>query len=521
MCGIFAIIGTNEQSPEIIKGYELLIPRGPDNGSLESHDNFIIGFRRLCINDVTSNGNQPFIHNGVILLCNGEIFNFKHLRNVFDIKCKSDSDCEIILHLYNKFGAEYTEYLLDGTYAALIIDTTKSRVSVIRDRMGVNPVFVGKNDNLLCFASEAKSLDLFCSSIEQINYSVVNYDLNTHNIINIKSKYFPLYMENTSPYSIHEENIRYYLTKAVTKRLLSDRPIGCLLSGGLDSSIIASILCKLIGPENVRTYSVGMEGSVDLKYAKIMSEYLGTEHKEVFFTPEQGFDMIEKVIFKTETYDITTIRASVPMCILAEYISSQTDDIVIFSGEGSDELFGGYLYFKYAPSFEDVYKESLSLLKRLPYYDVLRADRSISSHGLEIRVPFLDNDFVNYVLCNVNGKMKSPHLDGVPTLGNALSIEKYILRNAFKDYLPNEILWRQKDAFSDGCSDSNKLWKDHIADFVDKIDLDKSFISKEAQYYRNIFDSHFKNYKPSIEYWMPKWVNVKDPSARILSVFNE
>jgi asparagine synthase (glutamine-hydrolysing) len=275
------------------------------------------------------------------------------------------------------------------------------------------------------------------------------------------------------------------LIQSVKDRLMSDRPIGCLLSGGLDSSLIASILCKLIGPNNVRTYSIGMKGSEDLKHASIVAKYLGTKHTEVFFTAEEGIKVIPAVIRDLESYDITTIRASIPMWLLAKYISNNTDDIVLFSGEGADELFCGYLYFHYAPSLKDLGDESSRLIKELHKYDVLRADRCISSHGLEIRVPFLDKRLVQ-LSQQSSSSLISPRN----------GIEKYVLRNSFKDgYLPDSVLWRRKDGMSDGVSGNNgKKWFEQIQEYVEleikdnEFEKNKSlFPSKEAYYYKKIF----------------------------------
>ena len=300
---------------------------------------------------------------------------------------------------------------------------------------------------------------------------------------------------------------------------MSERPIGCLLSGGLDSSLITSILCNLLGSENVRTYSIGMTGSEDLKQAQKVATYLGTKHTEVLFTPEEGFNAIPDVIRDLESYDITTIRASVGMWLLAKYISEKSDDIVLYSGEGADELFCGYLYFHYAPTSYELGEESRRLIKELYLYDVLRADRCISSHGLELRVPFLDPRLTE--LCqSLESNMIKP-FNG---------IEKYLLRSAFdnEEYLPDSILWRRKDGMSDGISgDSGKKWFEQIQEFVELKISDEEFEpfktlfpSKESYYYKKLFDELFPTYQPVFKYWLPKWIDCKgDPSGRLLTVF--
>jgi asparagine synthase (glutamine-hydrolysing) len=315
--------------------------------------------------------------------------------------------------------------------------------------------------------------------------------------------------------------INEYLTKAVQKRLMSERPMCCMLSGGLDSSLITSILCKLIGPENVSTYSIGIEGSEDLRYARIVAEHLGTKHTEVTFTPEEGFAAIPDVIKDLESFDITTIRASVGMWLLAKYISKNTDDIVVLSGEGADELLMGYLYFHYSPTIYEAKNESLRLINELYIYDVLRVDRCISSHGLEPRVPFLDRDFVNLCI-TISSEIK------VPKNG----IEKYLLRKAFEiDYLPHEVLWRRKDGWSDSISGSSgKKWYEQIQEFIEPIISDEefetvstNFISKEAYYYKKIFNETFPpSFRPDYKYWLPKWVDHGgDPSGRKLQIFKD
>ena len=311
-----------------------------------------------------------------------------------------------------------------------------------------------------------------------------------------------------------EVMIRNILYTAVQARLMSDRPVGCLLSGGLDSSLITSILCRLIGPEKVRTYSIGMKGSQDLKYARLVADYLGTNHTEVLFSPEEGFAAIPEVIRDLESYDITTVRASVGMWLLAKYISQNTDDVVLLSGEGADELFCGYLYFHYAPDSDELEKESLRLVQELYLYDVLRADRCVSSHGLELRVPFLDKSLVKFCL-SLSGELRKP----------VAGMEKSLLRESFKKgYLPEEVLNRRKDGMSDGISGSKKKWFEQIQEFVGEEvkdeDIGSEFPHEEAYYYKIIYDKIFPTYQPKHAYWLPKWVDHGgDPSGRILSIF--
>ena len=512
MCGIIAVFCKNHTYiHEIINSYEKLSNRGPDSGTLSIKNNVFLGFRRLSINDMSESGNQPIISclNGktISLMCNGEIYNHMDLEKEFGIVCKSSSDCEIILKLYEKIGFSETIKRLDGDFAVVITDG--DMVYLARDRVGVRPLFTGvTRDGGFAVASVAKALLSFCDNVKQLEPSIVSYNKKT-NVFTLEKYIYPIFIiTENDKYSIIEKT----LVNAVRKRLMSERPVGCLLSGGLDSSLVASILCKLIGPLNVRTYSIGMRGSSDLKYAQIVAKYLGTQHTEVLFTPEEGLASIPKVIEALESYDITTVRASVGMYLLAEYIKNNTDDIVILSGEGSDELLCGYLYFHNTPSSDKASEESLRLINDLYKYDVLRADRTISVHGLELRVPFLDKDFLHLAI-SLTGDQKKP----------LYGFEKHILRTAFKNgYLPDEILWRRKCAFSDGISPDTKSWYEIIQEYVDTKINEKiwdnnknNFPSKESFWYKQIFDEYFPTFLNPIDYyWMPKWTNATDPSAR-------
>ena len=518
MCGIIAVFNDNiidsNTFNEIYKSYLFLSSRGPDSGNLIIKDKSIIGFRRLAINDLSEIGNQPIISEDFksYLVCNGEIYNHKKLEEEYKITCKSSSDCEVISHLYNKLGFFETVKILDGDFSIII--SHGDMVYFARDRVGVRPLFIGKTkEGFLALASLAKSLLSFCNDVKQVPPSMVSYNRKTKEFITIN---YNLNLNHTYSYplSYHTKNI---LIESVKKRLISDRPIGCLLSGGLDSSLITSILCNLLGSNNVRTYSVGMEGSEDLKYAKKVSEFLGTKHTEIIFTPQEGLEVIPEVIFALESYDITTIRASVGMYILARYIKNNTTDRVIFSGEGSDELLCGYLYFHNSPNSNESKKESFRLFNDLYKYDVLRADRIISNQGLELRVPFLDKDFIDLSLSLQDEK--------IPING----FEKHLLRVSFDEsYLPSDVLWRRKCAFSDGVSPTNKSWYEIIQDYANDIIKDEvlcinkdKYHSKEAFFYKQIFDSYFPTFKDPIDYyWMPKWSNTNDPSAITILGYN-
>jgi asparagine synthase (glutamine-hydrolysing) len=532
MCGIIAVFKNNPSTcdKEIIEGFNLLDKRGPDSSKCIDNDKEFLGFKRLSINDLSSLGDQPMIYEDrlsnrhTVLICNGEIYNYLELAKEYDLKCISRSDCEVILKLYIKFGIEKTLSLLYGVFAFIIRDTTTDGTVayIARDRIGIRPLFIGKTiDNNTAFASEAKALNTYCFQVKQIEPSTyITINMSDPNEL-VTTKYY--YLPDRVGTSFSYDELKTRLETAVYKRLeCCDRAVGCLLSGGLDSSIIASIICKseYYKTKKLNTYSVGMDGSEDLKYAKIVAEYLGTNHTEVIFTAKEGINAIPKVIFALESYDITTIRASVGMYLLCKYISENTNDRVIFSGEGSDELLCGYLYFHNAPSSDELFDESLRLVKNLYLYDVLRGDRCVSSNGLELRVPFLDQYFSEYCL-RIPGELKAPQN----------GIEKYILRLAFETELPSEIVWRTKAAFSDAVSGPEKKWYEHIQQFVDtKIsdekfnDFSSRFPNKEAYYYWRIFNDFFYGFKnPVPEYWMPKWSSEANgnPSATVLNIYND
>lgn len=517
MCGILAVLC--EEIPNnlqvILDSGKYLNCRGPDfyNAVIDPGLGGLFLFHRLSINDTSSLGNQPMRSGKIIMMANAEIYNHKDLEEEFNIICKSKSDCEIILILYEKIGFIETIKRLYGVFAIVLTDGNKTYLA--RDRIGVRPLYFGiTEENYLAVSSVPNSLVNFCKGITALPPGTIfSHESGTTSKGILKLLWkdeislpkIRLPVEGIP--ALHDS-----LVNSVKLRLMSDRPMGCLLSGGLDSSIITAILCKFLGPKNVRTYSVGMEGSTDLYYARKVADYLGTDHHEVLFTPEEGFDIIPEVIKILASYDITTIRASVGMYIISKYIQNHGRDKVIFSGEGSDEILEGYLYFHNAPSPEEAENETIRLIRQLHLYDVLRADRCISSCGLEPRVPFLDRNVVDTVL-------SIPCLEKAPKNG----IEKYILRKAFESYLPPEIAWRRKEAFSDGVSSIKKSWYSYIQERVEKIIpnnlFNPNFPSKEAMYYKMIFDNLFPTYNLKMDYWMPRWTDAKDPSARTLKEY--
>ena len=517
MCGILALFKTKTLSLQelncINESFVMLKNRGPDQSSFVQQEKELLCFTRLAIVGIDEKNKQPFLGENSSLMCNGEIFNHKQLENSYGLNCITESDCECVLHLHSQIGFQNTIESLNGDFAIVLRDN--NIVYFGRDRIGVRPLFYGfTNNGNFAVSSYARALTNFCDNVIQVKPGWGTFNITTQKLE------FNEYITLTNNLNLNQLHltrlINTELINSVKLRLMSDRKIGCLLSGGLDSSLVASILCRLVGSENVRTYSIGMENSLDLGYAKQVAEYLNTDHTEVYFTPQEGLSVIPDVIKDLESYDITTIRASIPMWLLARYISNNTQDVVLFSGEGADELFCGYLYFHYAPNTDELSKESLRLIKELYKYDVLRADRCISSHGLELRVPFLDPSFIDLVL-SLPDQVRKP----------TQNFEKYILRKSFENYLPENVLWRRKDGFSDGCSNPTKSWYEYITEFVDTQIKDSDynnqlFPSKEAMYYKQIYNTFFPKYQPVYEYWLPKWVDHKgNPSGRITNIFNE
>lgn len=534
MCGLFAFFSRGEINKEkLMIEANKISHRGPDSTTALSVDKGFVVFHRLSINDLSSNGDQPFVYDNAILLCNGEIYNYRKLKLKYGIETKSGSDCEIILHLYKKIGIEATLKELDGYFAFIIIDYSAGSgagggvVHICRDRLGVRSLFIGKNSYSISIASEMKAIHSLSYDIDQVPpASYQTWDLSTLTLLK-SNKYYELpIVQYFSVNGSESKYIRDYLELAVVKRLMTDRPFGCLLSGGLDSSLIVSILSKILAKDNKRleTFSIGMVGSTDIEYARIVAKHCNTIHHEVIVTKEQMLSSIPKVIEQIESYDTTSVRASTPMYLLCKYIKENTDIKVIFSGEGSDEVLGGYLYFHKSPDSESFKEENYRLLSDIHFFDCLRADKCISAHGLEGRFPFLDVDFVNYCM-SIDSKLKMPTNN---------RIEKYLLRIAFStgDYLPDEVLWRVKEAFSDGVSKQDNSWYKIIQDHLEGEEAEEAGeagaedeiyehcqpVLKESFYYRRIYDKIYPRREKLIPYyWLPKWSsNEKDPSAREL-----
>jgi asparagine synthase (glutamine-hydrolysing) len=586
MCGIFALLNIIRQFTsnlqlniihnEFMKGRS----RGPEFSKLETttlNKNIILGFHRLAINGLNEKSNQPFYIEGVMLVCNGEIYNYKQLYEYLGIEPVTDSDCEVIIHLYLLYGIEQTLLMLDGVFAFVLYDTRKELVYTARDPFGVRPLYeltvcnqsqtqlISQQNYTIGFASELKTLSKFI--IPGVT-TVTQFKPSTYSVYEFNSKLIcPNWSQVTSctyyfipsfsyKWLINEETtaiddlfaniwskISGYLVASVNKRCnTTERPIACLLSGGLDSSLIAALVnnyfkCQQSTSYVLETYSIGLEGSEDLKYAKIVADYLQTKHTEIIVTEQDMFDAIPAVIKAIESYDTTTVRASIGNYLLGKYIAKNSKAKVIFNGDGADELLGGYLYMNKCPDDIEFDKETRRLLTDIHLFDVLRSDKSISSNGLEPRTPFLDKSFVNFITSLPPVfRNHNHHNNGIN------NIEKYILRNSFSkehftnfegtQILPDEILWRKKEAFSDGVSSKGRsLYQilqekiacklTELAELGEPGEQYNACIETEKSFYKHMFLVYYPNSEAILPYyWMPRYTVATDPSARTLTIYS-
>jgi asparagine synthase (glutamine-hydrolysing) len=523
MCGIMYYSGKDVELLGFESSFDKIVYRGPDSTEVLK-DKGVWGFHRLSIMDLSNSGMQPFMLDGSISICNGEIYNFRKIKKELESKYKfhSGSDCEILIPLYKEMGVEMFKQL-DAEYAMVMYDAEADEVIASRDPIGIRPLFYGysKTTKEIAFCSEAKGLIGFCDDV--MAFPPGHY---------YKGGEFVCYRDMTKYTEFIDGDIdeitagiKERLEKGVIKRLDSDAPVGYLLSGGLDSSLVCAIAQKNLD-KPLKTFAIGMDKDpIDLKYAKVVADYLGTDHTEVTITEEDVLKNLRQVIYTLETWDITTIRASMGMYLVCKYIRENTDLKVVLTGEISDEIFG-YKYTDFAPSPEEFQKEAEKRLQEIYMYDVLRADRSISAHSLEARVPFGDLDFVDYVM-GINPAKKM----------NTYNKGKYLLRKAFEggDYLPYDILHREKAAFSDAVGHSlvdcikafaeEKYTEQDVEDAKTKYTYGTPF-TKESLLYRDIFEEFFPGMAYLIkDFWMPnkEWegCNVNDPSARVLSNYGD
>lgn len=557
MCGIFyyEAIGSQNRIPTAMlqtlqTNFAKISHRGPDNSKFMVREGRCIGFHRLAINGLSSAGDQPFHLLNCELICNGEIYNHAQLVQTHGLQCVSGSDCEVIVHLYRMFNGDMTATLkeLDGVFSLVLIDRITNEVHIARDPFGVRSLYIGTSSDYECdisVASEMKALQ-HCSHVEQFPGGCCMTVSRVQNKFDTTLRpYYPhLCLDETldTPYvyafgtclddadnAVMESTVRNLFESAVCKRLMSERPVGCLLSGGLDSSITTALVVKRMSraQQVVDTYAVGLEGSVDLKWARRVAEHLGTRHHEVCLTEQQFLDAIDDTIYQIESYDTTTVRASVGNYLVSKYIYDNTDNVVIFCGDMSDEIFGSYRGFTKAPSDHAFGGENVRMVRDVRYFDLLRSDKSISGAGLEARVPFADKTFLEFI-------MSLPPWMKRFGEGADYAVEKHLLRRAFEGLLPDDVLWRRKEAFSDGVSGHDRTWVQIIKEYVDKrvSDVEVSLANdlgkckhntpydKESYYYRTVFDRCFpgKGRAETIPYFWrhPFCEGTLDPSARLL-----
>lgn len=547
MCSVFGFCGSSGEYIEIQKALLETRTRGPDDSRIINTGNGWIGFNRLSIMGLTENGMQPFVYGNrntstlpelkkgsegyevpdgseIILACNGEIYGFRPLKEELaekGISFISDSDCEILPALYREYGTDMFR-MLDAEYAMVLYDRKENAYIAARDPIGIRPLYYGiREDGTFVFASEPKNLRSLVKTIKPFPPGYY-----------FKNGTFTRYRDMSVPGSFHDEgpllmaeNIHDLLFQGVRKRLDADAPVGFLLSGGLDSSLVCGIAAAL-SEKPLETWAIGMDvDAIDLKYARQVADYIHSSHHEVIITRDDVIGALEPVIEALGSYDITTVRASIGMYLVCKAIHEQSDIRVILTGEISDEIFG-YKYTDFAPSAEEFQKEAEKRIREIHMYDVLRADRCISVNSLEARVPFGDLDFVDYCM-SIDPEKKV----------NRYGIGKYLLRHAFENdgLIPDSILWREKAAFSDAVGHS---LKDDLEEYAEQIYSDEAFeagiqkydharpFTKESLLYRDIFEKYYPGQSEMIAgFWMPNrnWegCDVADPSARVLSNYGK
>jgi asparagine synthase (glutamine-hydrolysing) len=547
MCGIVCAFDLKQKSeilrPLVLQMSKKIRHRGPDWSGIYSDNKTIMAHERLAIVDPAS-GKQPLfsLDRKLILAANGEIYNHREIRSRYkdSYKFQTQSDCEVILALYKQKGVDFVDDL-NGIFGFAIYDVENDEYFIARDHMGVIPLYMGWDQNGTFYvASELKALEGHCTKIELFPPG--------HFLSSKDGKVVQWYNRDWDEFSAVKENetniseIKKALEDAVHRQLMSDVPYGVLLSGGLDSSVTSAIAKKYASMRvesndqaaawwpQLHSFSVGLEGSPDLAAAQVVADHIGTIHHEIKFTIQEGLDAIRDVVYNLETYDITTIRASTPMYLMARVIKSMGIKMVL-SGEGADELFGGYLYFHKAPNAEEFHDETVRKLNKLHMYDCLRANKSLAAWGIEGRVPFLDKEFID-VAMRINPQDK---------MINGERMEKWIVRKAFEDILPESVVWRQKEQFSDGVGYD---WIDTLKKVVGKAVSDEQLNNaryrfpiqtpqnKEEFYYRSIFESYFPSdaaalcvpqeasvacsTKRALE-WDEAFKNMNDPSGRAVS----
>ena len=523
MCSIMSYCGSVADYDLFLKGFENTVSRGPDDSRIVDTGNGLLAYHRLAIMELSPRGMQPFKLGSSYVICNGEIYGFQKIKEELSANYtfETDSDCEVLLPMYMEYGTDMFA-MLDAEFACVIYDGETGKFIAARDPIGIRPLYYGYDKNgVIVFASEPKNL---VGLVEEIRPFPPGHFY--------KDGTFTCYCDIADvPAVCHDDletvckNIHDKLIAGVEKRMVSDAKVGFLLSGGLDSSLVCAIAAR-DSKEPIKTFAIGMsEDAIDLKYAKQVADYIGSDHHEVIFTKEQVLDSLEGLIRMLGTFDITTIRASMGMYHVCKAVHETTDIRVLLTGEISDELFG-YKYTDFAPDAEAFQKESQKRVRELHMYDVLRADRCIADNSLEARVPFGDLDFVKYVM-SVDPELKL----------NRYGKGKYLLRHAFEkeDYLPEEILWREKAAFSDAV---RQTMVEYLKEYAEEVYKDGEWeklcekytharpFTKESLLYREIFEKYYPGQSGMIkDFWMPnrEWegCDVDDPSARVLSNYGD
>lgn len=543
MCGIFALINNHYLTyQQVYEYFNKGSKRGPESSKLVYFDNDVnthyLGFHRLAINGLNSISDQPIFYKDYVLICNGEIFNYKELIKKYSLEVNTQSDCEVIVHLYDKIGNEVINEL-DGEFAFIIFNKTENSFIVGRDPYGVRPLYVNiSNENVMMFCSDLEPLGLI--GYKKVKHFVpgtlIKYEYVNQKYVEAEYKLFNYnYGSSESSQFIHSLETLEYKTKqvyeslkeAIYKRVItSERPLACLLSGGLDSSIVAAFAARFykeLTGKQIETYSIGLEDSEDLKFSKLVAEHIGSKHTQIICSIDDFFNAIPNVVKDVETYDTTTVRASVGNWLIGKYIREHSEAKVVLNGDGADEVMGGYLYFHACPNSNEFDNECKKLLNYIHHFDVLRSDKSISSHGLEPRTPYLDKKFVLSYL-TLPEEVRYHKGRNKP--------EKYVIRNIISKYEPNllplSVLNRKKEAFSDGVSGLNLSWYQIIQSKLENENITlvntphNSPKTKEQQFYRSLFEQYYNGAHHIIPFfWMPNYVNATDASARTLKQYNE
>ena len=523
MCSIIGYVGSGMSYEEVSSYFARTVSRGPDMTRVQNIEGGFLGFHRLAIMGLNENGMQPFCLNGNWVVCNGELYGFRKLKQELMDKgytFRSDSDCELLLPLYEEYGTDMFR-MLDAEFACILYDAKRRSLIAARDPIGIRPLYYGYlPGGDIIFASEAKNLVGVCGRI--LPFPPGHY---------YQDGKFVCYRQISKPAAVIDDDVETACKKihdklvaGIEKRLDADAPVGFLLSGGLDSSLVCAVAARC-SKKPIKTFSIGMDiDAIDLKYAKQVADYIGSDHTEVIISKEDVLEALPHVVALLGTYDITTIRASIGMYLVCKYIHENTDLRVLLTGEISDELFG-YKYTDFAPSPAAFQQEAEKRIRELHMYDVLRADRCISVNSLEARVPFGDLDFVEYVMA-LNPERKV----------NSYGKGKYLLRHAFEgDYLPHDILMREKAAFSDAVGHS---MVDDLKEYAESCYTDEQFetrrrlypfatpFTKESLLYRELFERYYPGQAEMVvDFWMPnkQWegCNVNDPSARVLANYGD